>query len=139
MKCDKTTEDPKQHTGPFTLLKVEDDGLRIARCEGCGNRVTRRSKVKPLPILEQRLDDRPNDLTTLFNTDLAIWEDAWRHYSKRMDGGPMFRVLEGYVWGIPRIGSAARFETDEEAERVLLAAGFKFFPDANSSIGWFQA
>jgi hypothetical protein len=38
-----------------------------------------------------------------------------------------------------RIGEAARFETDEEAERVLLAAGFKFVPDANSSIGWFRA
>jgi hypothetical protein len=95
MKCDRTTYDPKRHTGPFTLLKVEDDGLRIARCEGCGCKVAHRPK-KPEqtePLLE--LADKPNDLTTLFNTDLAVWEDAAKHYRVRQDGGPMFRVLEG--------------------------------------------
>ena len=69
MKCDKSSADPKVHVGPSKLLKVQDDGLRIARCEGCGNIVTRRPKVpeKTQPGLE--LAERPNDRTTLFNTD----------------------------------------------------------------------
>jgi hypothetical protein len=130
VKCDKTTEDPKKHTGPFKLLRVEADGLRVARCNGCGSNVSRRPKSQP--ELERRIAEwTPNDLTTLFNTDLAVWEDAWRHYSARPDGGPIFRVLEGHVWGIPRISDAARFKTSAEAERTLLAAGFKLFPELN--------
>jgi hypothetical protein len=85
--------------------------------------------VQTQPDLERRLEERPNDSVTLFNTDLAVWEDAARHYSSRPDGGPTFRVLEGYVWGIPKIGSSARFQTTKEAEGVLLAAGFKFIPE----------
>jgi hypothetical protein len=128
VKCDKTTEDPKKHAGPFTLIRVEADGLRVAKCDGCGNTVSRRPKTQP--DLEQRIAEwRPNDRTTLFNTDLTVWEDAARHYRARPDGGPTFHVLEGYVWGIPRISSAARFQSTEAAERVLLAAGFKFTPE----------
>ena len=80
--------------------------------------------------LERRLEERrPYNLTTLFNTDLAVWKEAAKRYCMRPDGGPTFRVLEGHVWGIPKIGSAARFESTEEAERVLLSAGFKFIPE----------
>jgi hypothetical protein len=42
MKCDKQSCDPKQHTGPFKLLQVDEEtGFRAARCEGCGNAVYR--------------------------------------------------------------------------------------------------
>jgi hypothetical protein len=82
------------------------------------------------PDLERRLEEwRPNNLTTMFNTDLEVWKEAAKHYCVRPDGGPTFRVMEGYVWGIPKIGSAAHFHSAEEAERVLLAAGFKFIPE----------
>jgi len=39
------------------------------------------------------------------------------------------RVLGGNVWGVPKTGWVARFESTEEAERVILAAGFKFIPE----------
>jgi hypothetical protein len=46
VKCDKS--DPKQHTGPFKLLRVESDGLRVIRCNGCGNAFycTKKAKQK---------------------------------------------------------------------------------------------
>jgi hypothetical protein len=34
--------------------------------------------------------------------------------------------LEGHVWGLPRLGNIARFESDEDAKRVLLSAGFEY-------------
>lgn len=44
------------------------------------------------------------------------------------NGGLAIRALEGNVWGIPKLGWVARFESDEEAERVLPAAGFRYVP-----------
>ena len=67
--------------------------------------------------------------TALYNTDPKVWENAARRYRARADGGPTFRVLEGNVWGVPKIGWIARFASSEEAERVLLAAGFRFIPE----------
>lgn len=64
----------------------------------------------------------------LYNTDPSIWDEAARGYRARPDGGPTIRTLEGNVWGIPKLGWVARFESTEEAERVLLAAGFRFIP-----------
>jgi len=37
------------------------------------------------------------------------------------------------VWVIPRLGWVARFESTEETERVLLAAGFRFIPRRRGS------
>jgi hypothetical protein len=70
------------------------------------------------------------DKTALNNTDVGIWEKAAKLYRERPDGGPIIRSLEGNVWGIPKLGWVARFESTEEAERVLLAAGFRFVPEA---------
>ena len=67
--------------------------------------------------------------TGLCNIDRTIWEAAARRYRARPDGGPTIRVLEGNVWGVPKTGWVARFESTEEAERVLLAAGFRFIPE----------
>jgi hypothetical protein len=67
--------------------------------------------------------------TALYNTDLHLWEEAARCYRARPDGGPTLRALEGNVWGIPKLGWVARFKSTDEAERVLLAAGFKFIPE----------
>jgi hypothetical protein len=40
MKCDKTSEDPKRHTGPFKLLQVDEEhGFKIVRCKECGDTV----------------------------------------------------------------------------------------------------
>ncbi len=64
-----------------------------------------------------------------YNTDPKVWENAARRYRARPDGGPTLRVLEGNVWGIPKTGWVARFASTEEAERVLLAAGFRFVPE----------
>ncbi len=38
-------------------------------------------------------------------------------------------MLEGNVWGIPKTAWVARFQSTEEAERVTLAAGFRFVPE----------
>ena len=97
MECDKTTCDAKQHTGPFKLLKVEVDGLRVARCEGCGSTVTRRPKMPPLTHPDLELVERSNDRTTRLNIDQTVWENAAKIYRARQDGGPTFHVLEGYV------------------------------------------
>jgi hypothetical protein len=67
--------------------------------------------------------------TALYNNDLKVWERAVQFYRARPDGGPTFRVLEGNVWGVPKTGWVARFASSEEAERVILAAGFKFVPE----------
>jgi hypothetical protein len=37
--------------------------------------------------------------------------------------------LEGDLWSIPGGFVTAKFESDDEGERVLLAAGFKFIPE----------
>ncbi len=33
------------------------------------------------------------------------------------------------MWGIPKLGWVVRFESTEEAERVLLAGEFRFMPE----------
>jgi hypothetical protein len=65
--------------------------------------------------------------TAVCNTEPSIWEEAARGYRARPD--PTIRALEGNVWGIPKLGWVARFESTEEAQRVLLAAGFRFIPE----------
>jgi len=67
--------------------------------------------------------------TALYSNDQILWENAAKSYRARADGGPTLRVLEGNVWGIPKRGWVARFESSEEAERVLLAGGFGFIPE----------
>ena len=67
--------------------------------------------------------------TAVYNTDPSVWEEAARDYRARPDGGPTIRALEGNVWGIPKLGWVARFESTEEAERALLSAGFRFIPE----------
>ncbi len=84
------------------------------------------------PNNDQRLAARREaamNPTALYNTDQTIWENTARSYRARPDGGPTMRVLEGNVWGVPKTGWVARFESTEEAERVILAAGFKFIPE----------
>jgi hypothetical protein len=44
MKCDKS--DAKKHTEPFKLRRVESDGLRVRRCEGCGKTIYTRKKAR---------------------------------------------------------------------------------------------
>jgi hypothetical protein len=47
MKCGKS--DPNKHIGPFKLLRIESDGLRVIRRYGCGNAFylfTRKGKPK---------------------------------------------------------------------------------------------
>jgi hypothetical protein len=72
--------------------------------------------------------------TALYNNNLKVWENAAKHYRSRPDGGPTFRVLEGNVWGIPKTGWVARFASSEKAERIVLAAGFRFVPEEK----WFR-
>jgi hypothetical protein len=67
--------------------------------------------------------------TARCNTDPRLWASAARVCPARPDGGPTIRALEGNVWGIPKLGWVARFESTEEAERVLLAEGFRFIPE----------
>ena len=62
--------------------------------------------------------------TTLYNIDPQVWEKAAKHYRARPDHGPTFRVLEGN-----KTGWVARFASSGEAERVILAAGFRFVPE----------
>jgi hypothetical protein len=69
------------------------------------------------------------DKSTAYNTDRTIWEEAAKLYRARPDGGPTIRALEGNLWGIPKLGWVARFESTEEAELVLLAAGFRLIPE----------
>jgi hypothetical protein len=64
----------------------------------------------------------------LHNTDLTFWQNTAKAYRERQDGGPTLRVLEGNLWSIPGHFVTARFESTEEGERVLLAAGFKLIP-----------
>ncbi len=66
--------------------------------------------------------------TKLYNKDLIFWQNTAKAYRDRPDGGPTLRVLEGNLWSIPGHFVSARFESSEEGERVLLAAGFKFTP-----------
>ncbi len=64
-----------------------------------------------------------------YNIDPQLWASAARVYRSQPDGGPTIRALEGNVWGIPKLGWVARFESTEKAERVLVAAGFRFIPE----------
>ena len=66
--------------------------------------------------------------TRLYNTDLTFWQNTAKAYRERPDGGRTIRVLEGKLWNIPGNFVTARFESTEEGEGVLLAAGFKFIP-----------
>jgi hypothetical protein len=65
------------------------------------------------------------DPTKLYNTELSLWQAAHKGYRTWPLGGPELLVLNGSVHGIPREGWIARFQSNEEAERVLLAAGFR--------------
>ena len=67
--------------------------------------------------------------TKLYNTDLAFWQAKAKEYRERPDGGPTLRILESNLWSIPGHFVTARFESTEEGERVLLAAGFRFIPE----------
>jgi hypothetical protein len=40
---------------------------------------------------------------------------------------------QGLSYNIPKLGWVARFESTEEAERVLLTAGFRFMPEERDS------
>jgi hypothetical protein len=74
--------------------------------------------------------------TALDHTDLQPWASAARVYRARPDSGPAIRALEGSVGGIPRLGWVAQLESTEEAERVLLAAGFRFIPEEKEFKAW---
>lgn len=65
----------------------------------------------------------------LYNADPQLWVSAARVYRSQPEGGPTIRALEGNVWGVPKLGWVARFESTEQAEQVLLAAGFRFIPE----------
>ena len=56
-----------------------------------------------------------------------IWEETAKAYRQRPDGGPTLRILERNLWSVPGGFESARFESDQEAERVVLAAGFNSF------------
>ena len=60
---------------------------------------------------------------------MTFWQDQAKAYRERPDGGPTLRVLEGNLWSIPGHFVRARFESTEEGERVLRAAGFKFITE----------
>jgi hypothetical protein len=66
--------------------------------------------------------------TRLYNTHLTFWQNTAKTYRERPDGGPTLRILEGNLWSIPGHFVTARFESTEEGETALLAAGFKFIP-----------
>jgi hypothetical protein len=91
--------------------------------------------MKPEPVQsnrERKLAGRQATAmnpTALYNNDVKVWENAAKYYRSRPDGGPTFRVFEGNVWGVPKTGWVARFASSEEAERVVLAAGFRFVPE----------
>lgn len=66
--------------------------------------------------------------TKLYNNDLTFWQNTARAYHERPDGRPTLRILESNLRSIPGHFITARFESTEEGEKVLLAAGFKFVP-----------
>jgi hypothetical protein len=65
------------------------------------------------------------DPTKLYNTELSFWQAARKGYLTWPDGGPELLVLNAEVYAIPRESWIARFASSQEAERVLLAAGFR--------------
>lgn len=67
--------------------------------------------------------------TKLYNNDLTFWQNTAKAYRERADGGPTLRILESNLWSIPGHFVTAKFESTEEGERVLLAAGFRFIPE----------
>ncbi len=95
----------------------------------------RLASMNPHPFdfdTDQKLAERhaaAMNKTAVYNTDPSIWEEAARVYRLRPDGGPTIRALEGEVWGVSKLGWVARFESTDEAEQVLLAAGFRFIPE----------
>jgi len=67
-----------------------------------------------------------NDLVPPYNTDQALWDNIGKQFRQQAEHPPILKILEGHVWGVPRLGNIARFESDEDAKRVLLAAGFEY-------------
>jgi hypothetical protein len=70
-----------------------------------------------------------NDHVPPYNTDQALWDNIGRRFRTEGKHCPILKVVEGHVWGIPRLGNIARFDSDEDAERVLLRAGFQYSPE----------
>jgi len=68
------------------------------------------------------------DKTKLYNTEPEFWERARKGYLTWPGGGPELLVLNAEVYAIPRESWIARFPSSEEAERTLLAAGFRPSP-----------
>lgn len=68
------------------------------------------------------------DPNRLYNTDLEFWKRAREGYLTWRGGGPELLVLNAEVAAIPSEGWIARFPSCEEAERTLLAAGFRPSP-----------
>ena len=67
-----------------------------------------------------------NDLIPPYNTDQGFWDNLGKQFRPQAEHAPIFKILEGHVWGLPRLGNIARFESDEDAKRVLLSAGFEY-------------
>ena len=67
-----------------------------------------------------------NDLIPPFNTDQSLCDNFGKRFREHAEHAPIFKILEGHVSGVPRLGNIARFESDEEAELVLLRAGFEY-------------
>jgi len=65
------------------------------------------------------------DKAKLYNPEPEFWERARKGYLTWPGGGPELLVLNAEVHAIPREGWIARFESDEQAENALLAAGFR--------------
>jgi len=61
-----------------------------------------------------------------YNTAQALWDNLGKRFRTEGKNCPILKVLEGHVCGVPRLGNIARFESDEEAEKILLCAGFQF-------------
>ena len=67
-----------------------------------------------------------NDHVPPYNTAQSLWDNIGKTFRQQGKHCPILKVVEGHVWGVPRLGNIARFESDEEAEKVLLKAGFEF-------------
>ena len=72
-----------------------------------------------------------HDKTVLYHTALEFWQAKFREY-EASGFRPGILALEGEVTvtGFPGDSWIARFPSDEEAERVLIVAGFKREPGA---------
>lgn len=59
----------------------------------------------------------------LFNTDLALWENAHKSYAAMPNGGAILRVHDGMIHDGLQV--LARFKTSADAASVLSNAGFR--------------